>query len=420
LKRAPSTSSDLIAGPQGSPEGNPEEGTAPGEPRETFLFTLAWDLGAIGGVSQVVRALMEQLAGEGPMRPLLAVNSWPDVSPRRATTDGLDRAFLRVRSPRRRSGLSLPGALRYLLALPGHLRTLRAFARAERVRVVNAHFPSLDLLTWFLVRSFGGPAFSIVISLHGLEIRSTFGQRGLERRLWNWMLRRADHVIACSDGLRDEVTAEYGLPDGAVKTIHNGIEIGRITANRAGASEPPPHPRAYLCSVGTFEHKKAHDVLLHAFQRVAEQIGTLDLVMIGRAGETSASTRSLIVELGLTERVRMIEDLPHGQTLALMNASEAFVLSSRVESFAIVLLEAGALGKAVVATDICGVGELIDDGVHGALVPSEDPERLAARILDLMASDTRREALGRSLQAHVAGNFRWSTAAARYLELVER
>ncbi len=420
MKRAPSTSSDPIEGPPDSPQESPGEGRAPTEQRETFLFTLAWDLGAIGGVSQVVRALMEQLAGSGPMRPLLAVNSWSDVRPRRETVDGLDRAFLRVRSPMRRSGLRLPGLLRYLLTLPRHLRTLRAFARAERVRVVNAHFPSLDLLSWFMARAFGGPDYAIVISLHGLEIRSTFGQRGLERRLWRWMLRKADHVVACSEGLRDEVTAEYQLDEDVVITIHNGVVVDRITATCASEPEVPPHPRPYLCSVGTFEHKKAHDVLLQGFQRVAEQIDPLDLVMIGRAGETSAATRALIEQLGLTQRVRMIEDLPHAQTLAFMGASEAFVLPSRVESFAMVLLEAGALGKAVIATDICGVGELIEDGVHGALVPSEDPARLAAQILDLMASDQRRAGLGRALRAHVADKFQWRTAAARYLALVER
>ena len=424
LNRAFSTPSDPTDRPMDSPRGSPGEPAAQGDERDTFLFTLAWDLGAIGGVSQVVRALMEQMAASGPMRPLLAVNSWADVAPRRERADGLDRAFLRVRSPMRRSGLSLAGALRYLAVLPGHLRAIRAFTRQERVRVVNAHFPSLDLLTWFLARSFGGPAYTIVISLHGLEIRSTFGRSGPTRWLWSRMLRKADHVIACSDGLRDEVTREYQLPVGTVTTIHNGIDVERITAALAVSPPqtppPAPRPRPYLCSVGTFEHKKAHDVLLRAFQLIAEQEDTLDLVMIGRAGETSASTRALVDELGLAERVRMIENLPHPQTLALMDACEAFVLASRVESFAIVLLEAGALAKPVVATDICGVGELIEDGVNGALVPAEDPEALAARVLELMAATEPRESLGRALRAHVAEHFRWSAAAAQYLALAHR
>jgi glycosyltransferase involved in cell wall biosynthesis len=113
----------------------------------------------------------------------------------------------------------------------------------------------------------------------------------------------------------------------------------------------------------------------------------------------------------------MIEDLPHGQTLALMGAAAAFVLPSRIESFAIVLLEAGALGTPVIATEICGVGELIEDGVHGALVPPEDPEALAAKILDLHRTPDRLRALGEGLRDHVARDFRWSTAARRYVEL---
>ena len=391
-----------------------------GDPRQggTFLFTMPWDIGAIGGVSQVVKALMEQLAESGPFRPVLAVNEWDQVHPRSVIEDGLERVFLRVRSPRQARGVTPVGVLRYLLALPGHLRTLRSFARREEVRVVNAHFPGLDLLTWFAARWLGGPRFTIVISLHGLEVRSTFGRRGLERRLWSWMLRHADHVVACSDGLRDEVLAEYGLPRERVATIHNGIEIERVAAARAAAGPSDGRTRPYLCSVGTYEPKKAHDVLLHAFQRVAEATDDLDLVMVGRRGETSAATAALIDELGLGERVEMIEDLPHGETLALMGGASAFVLSSRVESFAIVLLEAGALGTPVIATDICGVGELIEDGLHGALVPSENPEALAARILELHDRPDRLRNLGHRLRDHVSSEFRWSTAASRYLDLV--
>jgi len=398
--------------PNGDSAGHPPEG------RSTYLFTMSWDIGAIGGVSQVVKALMEQLHEAGPFRPVLAVNEWADARPRRVSDGGLERVFLRVRSPRRREGLTATGVLRYLLALPMHVRTLRSFARRERVRVVNAHFPGLDLLSWFVARWFGGPAYRIVISLHGLEIRSTFGRRGLERRLWRWMLLHADRVVACSDGLRDEVIAEYGLPEGGVVTIHNGIELDRVATARAAAGTAPAPTRPYLCSVGTYEPKKAHDVLLRAFARVAAATDDLDLVMIGRRGETSAATAALIEELGLSERVEMIEDLPHGETLAFMEGSTAFVLASRIESFAIVLLEAGALGTPVIATDICGVGELIEDGVHGALVASDDPAALAAKILELHGAPERLRSLGECLREHVASGFRWRAAADRYLELV--
>lgn len=399
-----------------TPRDGNAEGHSPGD-RPAYLFTLPWDIGAIGGVSQVVKALMVQFVESGPFRPLLAVNEWADTRPRHVHTDGLERVFLRVRSPRTSGGLTAIGALRYLLALPMHLRALRAFARREEVRVVNAHFPGLDLLTWFAARSLGGPRFRIVISLHGLEIRSTFGRRGLERRLWDWMLRHADRVVACSDGLRDEVVAEYGLPRDAVTTIHNGIELDHVAAARATSGPSRERTRPYLCSVGTYEPKKAHDVLLQAFSRVAAATPDLDLVMVGRRGETSDATARLIDELGLGERVEMIEDLPHGQTLALMEGAAAFVLPSRVESFAIVLLEAGALGTPVIATDICGVGELIEDGVHGALVPPEDPEALAARILQLHQTPDRLRSLGDGLRDHVGRDFRWGAAARRYLEL---
>lgn len=406
-----STPKDPDMGPD-SRRGQPS-----GLARETYLFAMPWDIGDIGGVSQVVRALMVDLSQEGSMSPLLAVNSWEDATPRSVTDGGLRRVFLRVRAPFGNRGPSLREMLGYAVGLPRQIAGLRRFARHERVAVVNAHFPTPALLSWFLARSMGGPRYRIVLSLHGLEIRSVFDKRGLERRLWSWMLQRADRVIACSNGLRDEVTRAFDLPPGRVVTVHNGIDPAHIARARNTAPEAAPPMRPYLCNVGTFEPKKGHDVLLRAFHVVASERADLDLVLIGRAGETSASTRALIDELGLASRVRMIENLSHPETLSLMEAAEMFVLASRVESFAIVLLEAGALSQPVVATDICGVDELLEEGRTGVLVPSEDHERLARAILDLSSDPERRASLGKALHAHVAQDFSWRKAGQAYLDL---
>ncbi len=388
-----------------------------GSPEGTFLFVLPWDLGAIGGVSQVVRALISELGQTGLLEPALLVNSWEDARPRSSTEGGFRRTFLRVPSPLGETGASAVHGLKYALTLPWRLAALRAFARGNLVRVVNIHFPTPSALTWFLARAIGGPRYRIVLSLHGLEVRSTFGMRNMERRLWSWMLRRADHVIACSDGLRDEVTREYGLPHGRVTTIHNGIDPAHIERTRDSAPPRAPLPRPYLCNVGTFEPKKAHDVLLRAFSAFVSENSEVDLVLIGRDGETSSMTRALIKELGLTERVHILENLPHAQTLDLMAGAQAFVLASRIESFAICLLEAGALSLPVVATDICGVGELLDDHETGRLVPTEEPAELARVMLEVAQDPAQRQRLGAALRRHVEQQFSWSLAARRYIEL---
>ena len=150
--------------------------------------------------------------------------------------------------------------------------------------------------------------------------------------------------------------------------------------------------------------------------------GATNFYSVHQDPETMAeNVKTVLVADDENQRIRMLSaDLQDVSTLAIdgVGGASAFVLSSRVESFAIVLLEAGALGTPVIATDICGVGELIEDGLHGALVPSENPEALAARILELHDRPDRLRNLGHRLRDHVASEFRWSTAASRYLDLV--
>jgi glycosyltransferase involved in cell wall biosynthesis len=382
------------------------------------MIALPWGLDAIGGVTQVVLGLYDGIEKDGRLRPGILVASWGDTEPVEQV-DAAGRLIVRsrVRSPSGRGSL-VSNLVHYVLALPAELRRIHMLARRYSIQVVNCHYIGSSEFTWTVARMLGLYRGKMILSLHGLDIRTLAARRGVRRQLWAWVLRRADAVVACSEGLAAETIEAFGLRSDHVVTIHNGVDITRLTQRQP---EPPPSERQggpRLLNLATFEHKKGHDVLLRAFSRVLERYPDAHLTIMGRRAETTDATLRLVDELGLRSSTTIRTDTPHGQALAALAGTDMFVLSSRNEAFSIALLEAGAFGKPVVATSVCGVPELIHDGVTGVRVPPEDPQALADGILRLLDDPAMAAQCARRLHDLVQRRFTLDENCRRYLKLV--
>lgn len=398
--------------------------TAPDTPRHdgregSYLLVVPWPLTAVGGVNQVVAGLYDGVKKFGRLVPRVLQISWDDAAP----VDAVDSAGrhitrLRLRQPFDRSW-QIGHLLRYLASLPVELLRIRRLVKSHSIRVVNCHYVGGADFTWVVAKSLGVFRGKVLLSLHGLDIRTLARLRGVRRWIWSWELKRADAVVACSRGLAEETMREFGLPQGHVVTIHNGVDASRLEqAVLAAASGAVPEANVpLLLNLGTLEHKKGHDVLLKAFAQVAQRHPTARLQIMGRAGETKESTLRLIADLGLTERVALMLDVPHQLALRALSNADIFVLASRNEAFSVALLEAGALGKPVVATEVCGVPELIENGQTGVLVPSEDHEALARGMLALLEDSGRAREYGHRLRERVRSHFTLDSTSRSYLTL---
>jgi glycosyltransferase involved in cell wall biosynthesis len=238
--------------------------------------------------------------------------------------------------------------------------------------VFEAGFPAV-----LLARRLGVP---VVLTEH-----YTGFQRGLvtgyDLKLARYAFRHADLVTPVSQDLRRQL--ERVEPQGRYRVVPNVVDPAIFHPGERERSSGPLR----LLNVASLDEKKRHADLLDALTRL-ELDYTLD---IAGEGELAQRLRGRAAYLGL-DSVRFLGSQSQQQIAQRMREADVFVLSSEFENLPVVALEATASGLPIVATNVGGVPEIVDEAT-GVLVPARDPEALAAGILAVAQRSFDRAAL---------------------------
>ena len=369
-------------------------------PRNGWLFVLPWAPTAIGGVSRVVNELAASLANGSTYDPWILVLDWGARAPKYDRS----RSTTVIRFGVRDRGASWSRQrLMYWLSRPTIARQLRRMLESIPVAVVNVHYPtdqSLELLS--AVRAIK-PDIKTIVSFHGMDTTPLSTMDAIDRRRWARELECASAVTCCSLGLLRRLHAALGGPLSNSVVRHNGTS--RLSGSTRRISRDPR--RSTVLSVGAYHVRKAHDVLIDAFGRVAAAHPHLDLLIVGSSGPTHEDIAALVRARGLDGRVRLESDIALDEMGTIYEDALMFVSASRFEPFGIAILEAGSAGVPVIATDTDGAREILEPDVDGLVVPTEDAEALGRAIARLAADGALRERLARNLQGKVLREFQW-------------
>lgn len=207
-------------------------------------------------------------------------------------------------------------------------------------------------------------------------------------RLQRWLVQRtmkaADVIVINTAHARDFAIREEGADPDRVHVIPNGVrvEIFSNPINQTLLREQLDLPKTgwLLGTVGRLTRQKGIDILLYALSLTSNP--SFNLVIFG-TGADEAALRALAINLGLESRVHFAgyrRNLP-----TLLGALDLYVHPARFEGMPNAVLEAMAAACPVVATAVDGNRELIEDGVHGWLVPPDDPVSLAKAIEEVLS-----------------------------------
>jgi glycosyltransferase involved in cell wall biosynthesis len=241
--------------------------------------------------------------------------------------------------------------------------------------------------------------------------------RGTPRPLfYRWLMKRVDGVVAVSQGALTQLREVYSLrtPSAVIRT---GIDEEALTPRRSvteiRAATNTASDAPVVLFVGSLSPEKRVDRLLKVFGRVRQSVPDAVLWIVGD-GPLRASLEASAAELGIEKAVRFLGTRP--DVSCHMAAADVVALLSDTEGVPAVLLEAGYLGRPVVATQVGGIGECVLDGRTGILVAPADEEEIAASITRLLRDPVERAAMGKHAVTWVRSGFSLTSIAGDYVQ----
>jgi glycosyltransferase involved in cell wall biosynthesis len=228
-------------------------------------------------------------------------------------------------------------------------------------------------------------------------------------------VRHADFVACASWFMRAQAMRVADPADwGKLHVVRCGIDPSAMPQ----PAEPSGGPARFIC-VGRLSSEKGHRGLLEAFFRVRKAIPGAQLDLVGD-GPLRAELEALTGNLGIAEAVTFRGALSEAETLARIAAADVLVLPSFMEGLPLVIMEAMALARPVVASGVAGIPELVRGGANGVLVPPSNWDALAEAMVDLGSDSAQRQRLGAAAKVAVLEHLAIDEAVKPLIPLLSR
>jgi D-inositol-3-phosphate glycosyltransferase len=321
--------------------------------------------------------------------------------------------------------------------LPAFVEGIQAFAGSKGLRydLIHSHYWLSGLAALDLKRDWQAPVVHMFHTLGKMKQRvaRTPEEAEGEYRLAGEgrVLEGADRVVVATLAELAQLQWLYKADTRKIVVIPPGVDLGHfypIPPDEAREVIGIPPCSRTLLFVGRIEPLKGLDILIQALALMRQDSSFRQtpacLAVIGgdpdlppeKADAEMARLQALSASFGMQDQVIFLGRRGQDTLPYYYSAAEAVVVPSQYESFGMVALEAMACGTPVVASQVGGLAFLVQDGVTGFSVPFDDPQALAARLLELLGDETLRRQMG-ARAAECAREYGWEKIADRMISL---
>ncbi len=268
--------------------------------------------------------------------------------------------------------------------------SLRRRIRTEGYDIVHFHTKRAHALSLGLTQGYSGAKY-VVTRRMDYPVRKNW----YHRYLYN---RQVDGIVAISEKIAD-ILAEGGVRKEKIGVIYSGVDPAPFAEVREAV---PGSDAPVIGTVAVLEERKGHRYLLEAAALLKRQGNRLTYRFAGE-GSRRDELQGLVQKLGLQKEVSFlgfVSDVPR-----FLASIDLLVLPSLYEGLGVSVLEAMAAGRAVVASRVGGLPELVEDSVTGVLVPRKDSSALATAIAGLVSQRSLLKEMGKNAWERVEQNF---------------
>jgi len=297
--------------------------------------------------------------------------------------------------------------------------------------VIHAHSPVLDAVPAIRIgRKLGIPVVYEIRAFwedaavdHGSTREGSLRYK-LTRALETWAVKNADAVTVICEGLRRDLVAR-GIARGKISVIPNAVDIDQF----AVGGKPDPELKMklglgtsrVLGFIGSFYAYEGLDLLIAALPAILGQVPDVKVLLVG-GGPQDAALKRQVMALDLKERVVFAGRVPHGEVNRYYDLIDVLVYARhpmRLTELVTPLkpLEAMAQGRLMVASDVGGHKELIEDGKTGTLFRAGNAEDLASKVVALLKGEQGWDSMKRNGRQFVESERNWAASVARYREV---
>ena len=347
-----------------------------------------------------------------------------------ASTEECDGIVFHRTSAPKYGLLKIAGAL-YAQEMASTARRLDQLCVSLKPDIIHAHSPVLNALPALLIgRRRGIPVVYEVRALwedaavdHGATREGSLRYR-VSRALETFALRRADHVTTICEGLRKEIISRR-VPRHRITVVPNAVDTLAFRmddkADAALRARLGLEDKIVVGFAGSFYAYEGLDLLLEAAAMLADHLPSLRVLLVG-GGPQEEALRKLVVDRGMTDRVIFAGRIPHGEVNRYYGLVDVLAFPRRrIRLTEIVTplkpLEAMAQGKMLVASDVGGHRELIQDGETGFLFPAGDALALACTLKRVLAQKSEWPRVRGKARRFVEAERTWTRSVACYTEV---
>jgi glycosyltransferase involved in cell wall biosynthesis len=231
-----------------------------------------------------------------------------------------------------------------------------------------------------------------------------------------------DRVIAISEAVQKHLVEDFYVSPDRISLVYNGINAEKFLRDFSEAEKDSLKDRfgvrrgySVIGTIARFTPDKGHDVILSAFYEILKQKPNVQLVFVGE-GKERLKIIDLAQRLGLSEYVVFVKSQIN--TVNILSIMDVFMFTPRrKEGLGLVLLEALASGKPIVATDVGGIASIVKDGINGFLVEPSMPELLVKPTLRLLKDKELYQKMAQAGREMVVQKFSINGMAERVLGL---